>query len=58
MPLIGMSSVSWEGVNNTTVHLGYKGQLGPRLFVPYIRLSLISEAIGLFRGSSVWNRVN
>ena len=33
-----------------TVHFVYKGHLGPRTFVPYIRLSLISEA--LFRGSS------
>ena len=42
-----------ELLNNMTctVHFGYKGHLGPRTFVPYIRLSLISEAAVM--GSSI-----
>ena len=42
--------------NGITVHFRYKGHLGPRAIVPYIRLSLISEA--LCRGSSKWNIMN
>ena len=41
-----------EVVVGSTVHFGYKGQLGTRIFVPYIQLCLISEV--LFSGSSIW----